>query len=120
MVVTACPARNRTAGLHKPCGPWGISRAYAAIAAFQLVEQGVWKSRTRYPFCQGPSGIWKRLVLRLATPQFRIGKSPYDAARDYDPAELLSWSGWGPDPPEREDATNFLLSMVVDAVAGMP
>lgn len=50
----------------------------------------------------------------------------YDAARDYDPAELLSLVRLGdlefPSGTDvRQSATNFLLlSMVVDAVAGMP
>lgn len=109
-----------------------ISQAYAAIAAFQLVEQGSMEITDKVSrFVKDLPEAWKNVtVLQLlqhtsGIPDYR--KSPqYDAARDYDPAELLSLVRLGdlefPSGTDvRQSATNFLLlSMVVDAVAGMP
>ena len=109
-----------------------ISQAYAAIAAFQLVERGSMEITDKVSrFVKDLPEAWKNVtVLQLlqhssGIPDYR--KSPqYDAARDYDPAELLSLVRLGdlefPSGTDvRQSATNFLLlSMVVDAVAGMP
>ena len=82
-----------------------ISQGYAAIAAFQLVEKGKMDIHDK--------------VSRYVAGQFDIG-------RDYDPAELLSLVRLNdlefPSGTDvRQSATNFLLlSMVIDAVAGMP
>ena len=109
-----------------------ISQGYAAIAAFQLVEQGGMEITDKVSrFVKDMPEAWKNVtILQLlqhssGIPDYRKS-SQYDAARDYDPAELLSLVRLAdlefPSGTDvRQSATNFLLlSMVVDAVAGMP
>lgn len=109
-----------------------ISQGYAAIAAFQLVEQGAMEIGDKVSrFVKDLPEAWKNVtILQLlqhssGIPDYR--NSPqYDASRDYDPAELLSLvrlseQEFAPGTDVRRSATNFLLlSMVIDAVAGMP
>lgn len=109
-----------------------ISQGYAAIAAFQLVEQGAMEIGDKvFRFVKDLPEAWKNVtILQLlqhssGIPDYR--NSPqYDASRDYDPAELLSLvrlseQEFAPGTDVRRSATNFLLlSMVIDAVAGMP
>lgn len=113
-----------------PAGP--ISQAYAAVAAFQLLEQGkldlsapagkyvkdipsAWRDVTVFQLLQHSAGL----------PDYT--KSPaYDAARRYDPAELLAFAAgeklqFTPGSDVRQSPTNFLLlTMVIDEAAGMP
>lgn len=109
-----------------------ISQGYAAIAAFQLVEQGAMEIGDKVSrFVKDLPEAWKNVtILQLlqhssGIPDYR--NSPqYDASRDYDPAELLSLvrlseQEFAPGTDVRRSATNFLLlSMVINAVAGMP
>lgn len=109
-----------------------ISQGYAAIAAFQLVEQGAMEIGDKvFRFVKDLSEAWKNVtILQLLQHSSGISdyrNSPqYDASRDYDPAELLSLvrlseQEFAPGTDVRRSATNFLLlSMVIDAVAGMP
>lgn len=109
-----------------------ISQGYAAIAAFQLVEKGKMDIHDKISrYVAGLPEAWQNVsVLQLlqhssGIPDYR--KSPqFDMSRDYDPGELLSLVRLnGLEFPSgtdvRQSATNFLLlSMVIDAVAGMP
>lgn len=109
-----------------------ISQGYAAIAAFQLVEKGKMDIHDKVSrYVAGLPEAWQNVsVLQLlqhssGIPDYR--KSPqFDIGRDYDPAELLSLVRLNdlefPSGTDvRQSATNFLLlSMVIDAVAGMP
>lgn len=113
-----------------PAGP--ISQAYAAVAAFQLLEQGrldmsapvgryinnlpaAWKDVTVFQLLQHSAGL----------PNYT--KCPdYDPAGRYAPAELLALVAgekpvFAPGTEVRQSPTHFLLlAMVIDEAAGMP
>lgn len=109
-----------------------ISQGYAAIAAFQLAERGrlnIHDKVSRY-VADMPEAWHSVSVLQLlqhssGIPDYRKSLR-FDINRDYDPAELLSLVRLNdleflPGTDVRQSATNFLLlSMVIDAAAGMP
>lgn len=109
-----------------------ISQGYTAIAAFQLVEKGklnIHDKVSRYvavmPDTWHSVSVLQLLQHSSGIPDYRKSLR-FDINRDYDPAELLSLVRlhdleFPPGTDVRQSATNFLLlSMVIDAAAGMP
>lgn len=112
-----------------PAGP--ISQAYAAVAAFQLMEQG--KLDINAPvgtYVKGLPPSWKNIavfqLLQHAAGLPDYSKVPgYDASKPYSPEELLALvtghnPEFAPGTEVKQSPTNFLLlTMIIDQVAGM-